>query len=101
VSGKVQRTLQLIVDAMMRGRLMNRFISDIDAFEVLDSRGYPTIRVRVRLSGGAEGIATAPAGASTGIHEVAERRDDDPARYRGKGVKNAANLIATQVNLTL
>jgi enolase len=47
---------------------MNRRMEQIEAFEVLDSREYPTLRVCVRLDGGAEGIATAPSGASTGSH---------------------------------
>jgi enolase len=80
---------------------MNRRIGQIEAFEVLDSRGYPTLRVRVRLDGGAEGIATAPSGASTGSHEVAERRDLDPVRYQGKGVREAAALTCGPVDLAL
>jgi enolase len=80
---------------------MSRLIEQIEAFEVLDSRGYPTLRVRVRLDSGAEGIATAPSGASTGSHEVAERRDRDPVRYQGKGVKEAAALTCGPVNLAL
>jgi enolase len=66
---------------------MNRRMEQIEAFEVLDSRGYPTLRVCVRLDGGAEGIATAPSGASTGSHEVAERCDRDVERYQGRGVR--------------
>jgi len=80
---------------------MSRLIEQIEAFEVLDSRGYPTLRVRVRLDSGAEGIATAPSGASTGSHEVAERRDRDAVRYQGKGVKEAAALTCGPVNLAL
>jgi enolase len=80
---------------------MNRLIEKIDAFEVLDSRGYPTLRVRVDLNGGAAGTATAPSGASTGTHEVAERRDGDMDRYQGKGVKKAAGLVCAQVNQAL
>jgi enolase len=67
-------------------------IANIDAYEVLDSRGQPTLRVKVTLEDGVEGIATAPSGASTGSHEVAERRDGDKKRYRGKGVQAAADL---------
>jgi enolase len=80
---------------------MTRQIEQIDAYEVLDSRGYPTLRARVRLSGGAEGSATAPAGASTGVHEIAERRDGDPKRYQGKGVQQAAALVCLEVNRVL
>lgn len=72
-------------------------IDDIDAYEVLDSRGNPTIRVNVRLEDGSSAIATAPSGASTGTHEIAERRDGDAKRFRGKGVMRAAELVRTEV----
>ena len=61
-------------------------IETIAAHEVLDSRGNPTVAVTVTLLGGASGIAMVPSGASTGAHEAVELRDDDPARYGGKGV---------------
>jgi len=76
-------------------------IANIDAYEVLDSRGQPTLRVRVILDDGAEGVATAPSGASTGSHEVAERRDGDQARYRGKGVCATAELVRADVTKLL
>jgi enolase len=68
-------------------------IAAIDAFEILDSRGYPTLRVGVRLEDGHVGIASVPAGASTGRHEAIELRDGNPARYRGKGVLTAASNV--------
>ena len=80
---------------------MNLGIENVDAYEVLDSRGLPTLRVKIELGGGAEGVATAPSGASTGRHEVAERRDCDKKRYRGKGVLQAANLVRTELALAL
>ncbi|MBM3285654.1 MAG: phosphopyruvate hydratase, partial [Candidatus Aminicenantes bacterium] len=61
----------------------------VEAREILDSRGYPTIRTRVYLHGGAVGIASVPSGASTGTHEALELRDGDPRRYLGKGVLKA------------
>src|SRR5258708_12453911 len=64
-------------------------IEDIQAREVLDSRGNPTIEVAVLLRGGAQGVAGVPSGASTGAHEAVELRDGDKSRYGGKGVLNA------------
>jgi enolase len=65
------------------------FIEDVDAREILDSRGNPTVEVEVVLDDGAFGRASVPSGASTGEHEALELRDGEPARYRGKGVLNA------------
>jgi enolase 1/2/3 len=72
------------------------FIAYIDAREILDSRGNPTIEVDVVLDDGAVGRAAVPSGASTGVHEAVELRDGDPARYGGKGVLKAVeNVIET------
>jgi enolase len=61
--------------------------------EILDSRGYPTLRVEVRLDSGITATASVPSGASTGEGEAHELRDRDPARYEGRGVLKAiANL---------
>ena len=60
-------------------------IADVHAREILDSRGNPTVEVDVRLADGHLGRAAVPSGASTGEHEAVELRDDDPARYLGKG----------------
>jgi enolase len=68
-------------------------IERILAREILDSRGNPTISVRVVLASGAVGVAAVPSGASTGVHEALELRDGDEARYGGKGVlKAVANV---------
>lgn len=64
-------------------------ITDIDAREILDSRGNPTLDVEVTLSSGAKGYAAVPSGASTGEREALELRDGDPTRYGGKGVLKA------------
>ena len=64
-------------------------ISNIQAFEVMDSRGNPTIMAEVTLSSGEVGSACAPSGASTGSREALELRDGDNSRYLGKGVLNA------------
>jgi enolase len=72
-------------------------IEDIQAREVLDSRGNPTVEVEVVLSGGAVGRATVPSGASTGMYEAVELRDGDADRYGGKGVLDAVD----NVNMTI
>jgi enolase len=61
--------------------------------EILDSRGNPTVEAEVILDSGARGIAAVPSGASTGEHEAMELRDDDPARFQGKGVRKAIDNI--------
>jgi enolase len=65
------------------------FIEDVDAREILDSRGNPTVEVEVVLDDGAAGRAAVPSGASTGEHEALELRDGDAARFHGKGVLRA------------
>ncbi len=64
-------------------------IANIQAFEVMDSRGNPTIEAEVTLVSGEVGAACAPSGASTGSREALELRDGDTSRYLGKGVLNA------------
>ena len=64
-------------------------IERVGAIEILDSRGFPTLRVTVRLEDGTVGTASVPSGASTGEHEAVELRDGDPRRYAGKGVRKA------------
>ena len=71
-------------------------IDYIDAQEILDSRGNPTVEVTVVLDEGAVGRAAVPSGASTGAHEAVELRDGDKSRYDGKGVKQAVtNVVET------
>ena len=65
----------------------------IQAREILDSRGNPTVEVDVELAGGAVGRAAVPSGASTGEHEAWELRDGDKARYGGKGVLKAVENV--------
>ena len=72
-------------------------IEDILAREVLDSRGNPTLEVDVYLAGGAMGRAIVPSGASTGVHEALELRDDDPERYGGKGVLAAVGHVNEEI----
>ena len=68
-------------------------IESVRGREILDSRGNPTLEVEVTLVGGDVGIAGVPSGASTGAHEAVELRDNDPARYGGKGVLTAVRNI--------
>ena len=72
-------------------------ISDIQAREILDSRGNPTVEVDVYLAGGAMGRAAVPSGASTGEHEAIELRDGDKNRYCGKGVAKAVANVKKQI----
>ena len=76
-------------------------IVDISAREILDSRGNPTVEVDVTLEDGALGRAAVPSGASTGAHEAVEKRDDDPARYGGKGVRGAVEAVNGEIFDTL
>src|SRR6185436_15158773 len=72
-------------------------IFDIQAREILDSRGNPTVEVDVILAGGAVGRAIVPSGASTGAHEALELRDGDKERYGGKGVLKAVEHVNTTI----
>ena len=72
-------------------------IADIRAFEVLDSRGNPTVMAEVTLDSGVVGSAFAPSGASTGSREALELRDGDKSRYLGKGVLTAVNNINSTI----
>lgn len=72
-------------------------IEEIEAREILDSRGRPTVEAEVRLESGAFGIAQVPSGASTGSFEAHELRDDDSHRYGGKGVLKAVRNITEKI----
>ena len=72
-------------------------IIDIVAREILDSRGNPTVEVDVTLDDGAFGRAAVPSGASTGAHEASEKRDNDPKRYGGKGVRQAVDSVNGEI----
>ncbi|HZH86465.1 MAG TPA: phosphopyruvate hydratase [Brumimicrobium sp.] len=77
------------------------YIANIFARQILDSRGNPTIEVDVYTASGRMGRAAVPSGASTGIHEAVELRDNDPKRYLGKGVQNAVANVNTVINEAL
>jgi enolase len=72
-------------------------IVDIQAREILDSRGNPTVEVDVILEDGAAGRAAVPSGASTGEHEALELRDGDKQRYLGKGVSKAVRNVTGKI----
>lgn len=72
-------------------------IADIIAREILDSRGNPTVEVDVVLDDGAMGRAAVPSGASTGAHEAVEKRDGEPDRYLGKGVRDAVEAANGEI----
>src|SRR5690349_19623899 len=76
-------------------------IVDIQAREILDSRGNPTVEVDVTLESGTIGRAAVPSGASTGAHEAVELRDGDKARYGGKGVLKAVEAVNGEIFDTL
>ncbi len=77
---------------------MNQKIQSINGFEILDSRGNPTVMAEVTLNDGSKGVASIPSGASTGMFEARELRDFNDQRYFGKGVlraiENINNIIA-------
>ena len=76
-------------------------IESIEAMEVLDSRGNPTVQVKVSAGGGVTSKAIVPSGASTGSFEAIELRDNDRSRYLGKGVLNAVNNVNEKISKSL
>lgn len=72
-------------------------IEYVHAREILDSRGNPTVEVEISLDSGAFGRAAVPSGASTGIHEALELRDEDKSRYSGKGVLKAVDHVNNEI----
>ncbi len=73
-------------------------IKKIEAMEIVDSRGNPTVRAFVTLGDGSVGVASVPSGASTGEREALELRDGDTSRYGGKGVLKAVENVNTTIN---
>lgn len=76
---------------------METIIEQVIGREVLDSRGNPTVEVEVVLADGNYGRAAVPSGASTGIHEALELRDDDKDRYLGKGTLKAVDNVNNEI----
>ena len=65
----------------------------LNAREILDSRGFPTLEAEINLADGSSAIAAVPSGASTGSLEACELRDDDKAKFLGKGVLRAVENV--------
>ena len=80
---------------------MKSNIKSINAIEILDSRGNPTVEVDVFLENGISGRAAVPSGASTGKFEAVELRDGDKSRYNGKGVLKAVHNVNDKINKVL
>ena len=76
-------------------------INNIEALEVLDSRGNPTVQVEVVTDGGFSGVALVPSGASTGSFEAVELRDNDKNRFMGKGVSKAVENVNKKITKKL
>ena len=73
------------------------YIVEVHARQILDSRGNPTVEVDVLTDSGARGRAAVPSGASTGIHEAVELRDNDKKVYVGKGVLQAVKNVNDEI----
>jgi enolase len=76
-------------------------INQVTGFEIIDSRGNPTVAAEIVLADGARGFGAAPSGASTGSREALELRDGDPKRYFGKGVTRAVENINGELRRAL
>jgi enolase len=76
---------------------MGKAIKQIIGREILDSRGNPTVEAEVTLADGSFGRAATPSGASTGVHEACELRDEDKQRYMGKGVLKAVGHVNNEI----
>ena len=77
---------------------MRTTIKKVNAREIIDSRGNPTVEATVLLEDGTKGVASVPSGASTGIFEAHEKRDEDSERYFGKGVHGATRGIREEIS---
>jgi enolase len=80
---------------------MAKAIKHVFGREILDSRGNPTVEAEVTLADGSFGRAATPSGASTGVHEACELRDEDKKRYQGKGVLKAVGHVNTEIAAAL
>ncbi len=80
---------------------MEHTIKEVRAREVLDSRGNPTVEAEVVLMDGCRGVSMVPSGASTGMYEACELRDNDEKRYGGKGVLKAVANVNNEINTAL
>ena len=81
--------------------MKKEIIDDLNAIQVLDSRGNPTVQVTVRLESGIEGMAMVPSGASTGSFEAVELRDGDMQSYNGLSVYKAIENVNKKISKAL
>ena len=86
---------------MRKGPSVAFEISGVQAIEILDSRGRPTLNVTISLADGTVAEAGVPSGASTGSREAVELRDGDPARFGGSGVSKAVGNVNSELNAAL
>jgi enolase len=86
-----------VIGQLLRGKDRKMKITNINAREVLDSRGNPTVEVEIALEDGTHGRAIVPSGASTGEKEAVELRDGDQTRYLGRGVLKAVQNVKTRI----
>jgi enolase len=91
------RPARVVGDSDEEASIVNLTVSEVSAFEILDSRGRPTLTVTLRLAGGVTARASVPSGASTGTREAVELRDGDPARYGGRGVLRAVANVNEEI----
>ena len=77
------------------------YIENVEGMQILDSRGNPTVQVKVTLESGAEGIAMVPSGASTGSFEAVELRDGDMQNFNGLGVNKAVENVNKRIAKTI
>ena len=77
--------------------MSSQLIKDVSAYEVLDSRGNPTLATEITLSDKSSSISYVPAGASTGKYEALEKRDFDKKRYNGRGVLKAVKVVNKEI----
>ena len=73
------------------------YIENVEGMQILDSRGNPTVQVKVTLESGAEGVAMVPSGASTGSFEAVELRDGDMQNFNGLGVGKAVENVNKKI----
>src|SRR5205085_8581846 len=93
---RLAHTQTLFSTTGVRSNIMS-LIESVQAREILDSRGNPTLEAEVTLISGETGRAAVPSGASTGEHEAVELRDGDRRRYGGKGVLNAVVNVNREI----
>src|ERR1700749_402686 len=96
-SGRVARAPHRSGAGAPRGRAVSYRITALGAIEILASRGRPTLEVHVELDGGAVGVAAVPSGSSKPRGGAVERRDADPDRFGGTGVRSVVATVEEEI----